>query len=190
MSQYRSLQRRPFWRNFKHAHVGVDGPSVSLTCFFSLRPCVHLTLTSLYFSLRLFQKTFPERLKQLTLGLTPEHVSVPRVDPSSPTRLLEEGSDRPESIVLTPDPADLDIRLTIGLPSEGERAGEEEEAEDVEGLSPDYLTGRELEDEEEDEAPSCNGSTAGYEKRINATVQLAQDETLQGYRWRSSGENE
>lgn len=114
---------------------------------------------------------------------------MPKVDPSSPTQLLDEGSDKPESVVLTSEPADLDFRLTIGLPSEGE--DEKEGAEDVEGLAPEYLTGRELEDEEEDEeAPPCDWDSASYEKRVNAIVQLAQDETLEGYRCRRSGENE
>lgn len=122
------------------------------------------------------------------MGLTTEHVSVPKVDPASPTKLLDIGSDKPESVVVTPD---ADVRLPIGLPSEGEGAGEEEGAEDVEALASEYMTGRELEDEEEDEeAAPCDWNPADYEKRINATVQLAQDETLEGYRCRSSGEIE
>lgn len=121
------------------------------------------------------------------MGLTPERVFVPKVDPASPTQLLDNVSDKPESIVLTPDPADIDVRLTIGLPSEGEGAGEEEGAEDVEALASEYMSGRELEDEE---VPSCDWNSADYEKRINATVQLTQDETLVGYRCRRSGEIE
>lgn len=150
-----------------------------------------LALTSLSFSLRLFQKAFSERLKQ-TLGLTPEHVSVLKVDPCSPTLLLDKDSNMSESIVVTPksapDDSD-DIRLPIGLSSED--ADEEAGAEDNdEGLPAVYLTGKELEDEDEDEAGSCGGSSAGYEKRMNAAVQLAEDEMLEGYRCRRSGENE
>ncbi|XP_075906964.1 growth/differentiation factor 10b [Nelusetta ayraudi] len=145
------------------------------------RPSTHLPNTL----------AFSERLKQ-TLGLTPEHVSVLKVDPFSPTPLLDKDSNTPESIVVTPEsaPDDLDIRLPIGLSCEN--ADEEVRAEDNdEGLPAVYLTGKELEDEDEDEdedeAGSCGGSSAGYEKR---TVQLAQDETLEGYRCRRSGENE
>lgn len=154
----------------------------------SFSPCFHFSLTSLSVSLRLFQKNFSERVKQITLGLTPEHVS--RVDPSSPDLLLDRDrdGDEPESTVHTPEPADLDVRLTIGLPSEGEGAGGDEVAEEVEGPGPEYLSGRELDDE--DEALSSEISSAGYEKRVNATVQLAQDETLEGYRCRSLGEHE
>lgn len=144
-------------------------------CERPLRLSYHLSFTLFVF---LFQKTFSERVKQFTLGLTPEHVHVSK----SPDLLLDEGqSPEPESTVHTPVPADPVLRLTIGLPSDGE----DDVAEEGEGLAPEYLTGRELEDEDEDEEPSC-----AYEKRVNATVQLAQDETLQGYRCRSTGENE
>lgn len=140
------------------------------------RPSTHLPKTL----------AFSERLKQ-TLGLTPEQVSVLKVDPGSPTPLLDKDSNMRESIVVIPKttPDDSDIRLPIGLSSEGPGADEEVGVEDNdEGSAAVYWTGKELEDEDEDE------SSAGYEKRMNAAVQLAQDETLEGYRCRRSGENE
>ncbi|XP_059215395.1 interferon gamma receptor 1-like [Centropristis striata] len=113
--------------------------------------------------------TFTNKVKQWTSRDVPEPVFIPEVSPASPTPLLDDRD------VHTFTPTENELRLPIGLPTEGEGVSDVEVGK-YEGSG--YMGGRSFEEDEElnsEEGPS------GYEKR-QVVVELAPDEQAEGYR--------
>lgn len=105
-----------------------------------------------------------------------EQVSVPEVDPTSPTPLLptteeKEGKEFTSSITSSTEP---DLRLPIGVWTEGKV--DVVEVKNDEG--PGYMQGSNL---DVDETQLGSGVPSGYEKRP-VFVELAPDEPAEGYR--------
>nr|XP_033469345.1 interferon gamma receptor 1-like [Epinephelus lanceolatus] len=118
--------------------------------------------------------TFTNKLKQWTFGVVQDTVSLPQVEPTTPTLLLLPEEIDPTTIV-TPS-MEPEVRLPIGLPTENEGVSDDVEVGNDEG--PGYMAGRGLEEEEE----LCSRDfPSGYEKRP-VLVELAPDELAEGYR--------
>uniref|UniRef100_UPI0037E80C85 growth/differentiation factor 10b n=1 Tax=Semicossyphus pulcher TaxID=241346 RepID=UPI0037E80C85 len=108
------------------------------------------------------------RLKHLTFGVVQEQVSVPEVEPHSPTPLLPT-TDVTEETHVSSD----DIRLRIGELTEDEVVCEDEEKQKDEYRQGGWL--------EEDETQNIGEIRSGYERRP-VLVELAPDEQAEGYR--------
>ncbi|XP_028458983.1 interferon gamma receptor 1-like isoform X2 [Perca flavescens] len=112
--------------------------------------------------------TFKSKVKQWTVGLVQETVSVPEVEATSPTPLLlTEENEFTATVTSTTEP---ELRLPIGVSTEDERVSDEVEVGNDEG--PGYMQGSNF---DEDEAPS------GYESRP-VLVEFAPGELAEGYR--------
>ncbi|KAM6997188.1 growth/differentiation factor 10b [Tautogolabrus adspersus] len=106
----------------------------------------------------------------LTLGVDPEHVIVPQVEPHSPTPLLHSTDEPPVTI------PDFNERLRIGVSTEDEAVCEDEEVQNDEGS--EYAQGGQL----EDDTFNCREITSNYESRNPVVVVLAPGEVAEGYR--------
>lgn len=120
--------------------------------------------------------TFTSRLRQWTLGVPRDPVSVPEVEPTSPTYLLSTTEDN-EDTGCTPviSSTETDFRLPIGVPADDEGVCDDVEVSDGEGRG--YMPGN----LDEDETQVFNGAPSDYEKRP-VFVELAPDEQAEGYR--------
>uniref|UniRef100_A0A8C9Y1A9 Uncharacterized protein n=1 Tax=Sander lucioperca TaxID=283035 RepID=A0A8C9Y1A9_SANLU len=108
------------------------------------------------------------KVKQWTVGLVQETVSVPEVEATSPTPLLlTEENEYAATVTPSTEP---ELRLAIGVSTEDEGVSNDVEVGNDEG--PGYMPGSNL---DEDEAPS------GYESRP-VLVELAPGELAEGYR--------
>ncbi|XP_078128479.1 growth/differentiation factor 10b isoform X2 [Sander vitreus] len=111
--------------------------------------------------------TFKSKVKQWTVGLVQETVSVPEVEATSPTPLLlTEENEYTATVTPSTEP---ELRLPIGVSTE-EGVSDDVEVGIDEG--PGYMPGSNL---DEDEAPS------GYESRP-VLVELAPGELAEAYR--------
>ncbi|XP_051815459.1 interferon gamma receptor 1-like isoform X2 [Acanthochromis polyacanthus] len=100
--------------------------------------------------------------------------NVQEVQVASPTPLLTS-TDEEDGREFTTVP-DYDMRFPIGVTEEDEGVSDVTEREEPNVEGSDYMGGRHLEGEEPDEGRSA------YESRIPVTVELAPDETAEGYR--------
>ncbi|XP_034753456.1 interferon gamma receptor 1-like isoform X2 [Etheostoma cragini] len=112
--------------------------------------------------------TFKSKVKQWTVRLVQETVTVPEVEAISPTPLMLT-EEQEFAATVTPS-TESELRLPIGVTTEDESVSDDVEVGIDEG--PGYMAGSKL---DEDEAPS------GYESRP-VLVELAPGELAEGYR--------
>ncbi|KAK2824480.1 hypothetical protein Q5P01_021655 [Channa striata] len=114
--------------------------------------------------------------KHQTLGTERVHISVPEVEPTTPTPLLwQETVDFPCDT--TPSP-ETDLRLPVrGVTEEEIMVAPMEREPNNDGSA--YMEGLGL---EEEEMANSNDASSGYEKREAVSVDLGPDDRAEGYR--------
>ena len=108
---------------------------------------------------------------------------MPELDLPSPTLLLPPEEEEEMSLVTTPS-TEPELRLRIGVPAEDGGGSDDVEEGNGNGEVPGYVAGRDLEDSDQLEGEElCSGEApSGYEKRQVFSVEIAPDETAEGYR--------
>ncbi|XP_067372240.1 interferon gamma receptor 1-like isoform X3 [Channa argus] len=115
--------------------------------------------------------------KSNTLGTERVLISVPEVEPTTPTPLLSTETEEFSSAFTSS--TDGDLRLPVRVIVEDEDVCNRMEEGQPNNESSAYMEGLGL---EEDDLANSNGASSGYEKREALSVALGPDDRAEGYR--------